>query len=83
MARELAGVGARLAFGDCHAALAVELGPVVEDAARAVVERHGYGAEDLLPQRVDIAHLHQFAAIDGTVADQIEVIIGPADVSQR
>ena len=82
MAGELAGVGAREAFGDGHAAAAVELGPVIGDAARGVVEGHGDGAEDWVPSSVDVTHLHQFTAIDGTVAWQEKVVVGFANVTQ-
>ena len=79
--RQLARIGTLQAFGNLHAEPAVEVGPVVGNLACAVAEGHADRLENLLPMLVDVALLHQFAAIDGSEVGHVERVVGQTDAS--
>ena len=78
---EAGGMAAGQSLGHAAAALAVVGFPLRQYAPAAVVERQRYGLEQRLSVAAHVAQLHEFAAIDGAVAGQVEVVVGPSEQS--
>ena len=58
------------------------LSPVVKDVSVLVVKRHVDEREQALSLAIDVAQLHQLAAINLLCVDHVEVVVGFAQVLQ-